>query len=328
MKKSDVKKLEKQYVLSDGKFYPGKKMFIFETLPAGAYTCNTTPDGQPYLTPFTIKSDEIINMPGSVTDQVVKEVRQYWSEGVSQKFKQYGLVQKRGVLLHGIQGTGKSITLNAVARMAQEELDAVTLFNPHPYFISDFVDVIRQIEPNKKIIIMLEEFEEMLNKYESTLLSILDGQIQVENVLYLATTNYITQIPARIKNRPSRFAKVIEFTAPDEATRRQYLKQKLHESDQHHLEPMVKLTQGFVLDQLKDIIVSVCCFEQPINEAVHKIKEMNSSHSLGLEDAREAQNYNALTRLEKELENIFNKTTPERELVNVVTFEPPKIDRD
>jgi SpoVK/Ycf46/Vps4 family AAA+-type ATPase len=117
---------------------------------------------------------------------------------------------------------------------------------------------------------------------------LLDGETQVGNVVYLATTNYLSKIPSRIKNRPSRFARVIEVGQPNEEARRMYLTAKLQEDDLKYLEPMVQATDGFVIDQLKDLVISVCCFGQPISEAVMKIQEMNAD-SMGIDDYNEEQ---------------------------------------
>lgn len=316
-----MKKTPKQYIVNDGNFFPGRETTTTKTLPEGAYTCEFTPDtGLPYLKPFEIKNDKIIDISGSITAEVVNEVRQYWSDDVADRFKKYGIVQKRGVLLHGVQGSGKSITLNAVAKMAMSELGAITIFNPSPDYVTHFVEYIREIEPNKKIIIMWEEFEDLLARRESTMLSILDGQVQMENVLYLATTNYISQIPARIKNRPSRFARVIEFTAPTEEMRRIYLNDKLHESDKMHLDAMVELTDGLVLDQIKDIIVSVCVFGQTLSEAVAKVKSMNENNNQGMVDYQEQAYRKELANQEVRLGKALKALSKKDHKHHILTF--------
>lgn len=117
----------------------------------------------------------------------------------------------------------------------------------------------------------------------------MDGEIQVGNIVYLATTNYISRIPARIKNRPSRFARIIEVDEPTAEARRIFLMAKLTKEDKEkHLEAMVQASEGFVMDQLKDLIISVCCFNYPIDTAVRKINEMQED-SMGIDDYNEEQ---------------------------------------
>lgn len=282
-------KTPKEYLINGDNYFPNTVARKTDSLPAGAYKCRTTLDGMPYFSPIDILTDKIIDIPNSVTEEIVAEVNQFWSDGVSKKFKEYGLVHKRGILLAGRPGTGKTVTLAKTAEIVIEKLNGIVLFNPDADDLSSFLKLIKDIEPERKILVMWEEFDSILNRSESELLSLLDGEIQVGNIVYLATTNYLSRIPARIKNRPSRFAKVIEVVEPSEEARRAFLEAKLTPADKKkHLEAMIQASEGFVMDQLKDLIISVCCFEYPIAEAVLKIKEMEEE-SVGIDDYNESQ---------------------------------------
>lgn len=282
------KKTPKEYLLQGDNYFPSTQAEKTEILPPGAYECNVTMEGAPFFSPIEIVTDKIIDIPNSFTEEIIKEIEAFWSKGVSEKFKQYGLVHKRGVILAGKPGTGKTITLAKAAQVVINEFDGIVLFNPNPEQLKGFLRLLKDIEPDKKVMVMWEEFDSILQQDESTLLSLLDGEIQVGNVIYLATTNYLAKIPARIKNRPSRFARVIEVGEPDVTARRAFLKAKLHESDTDKLEPMVQASEGFVIDQIKDLIISVCCFGYKISDAVRKIKQMQDD-SMGYDDYQEEQ---------------------------------------
>lgn len=278
----------KEYLVSGDNYYPNVQAKRTPNLPPGAYECAVTMNGEAFFRPIQIMTDKIIELPNSVMAEVISELQEFWSAGVSNKFVQYELVHKRGVLLHGVPGTGKTILL-ALAAKKVIEMGGIVLFNPDVDNLKEFLRLLKDIEPDKKVLVMWEEFDSILNYSESTLLSLLDGEIQVGNIMYLATTNYISKIPARIKNRPSRFARVIEVSTPDEETRRAFLEAKLHESDRHLLENMIKSTEGFVIDQIKDLIISVCCFGYNISDAVIKIKAMQNDYHTGIDDYNEEQ---------------------------------------
>jgi hypothetical protein len=286
----------KEYLLNGGIYFPNLVAKRSDVLPAGAYECNVTMEGQPFFKPIEIITDKIINLDH---DPILPEIDQFWTDGVSKKFEQYGLVHKRGILVHGAPGTGKTVQLAKTAKHVVEKYGAVILFNPNPSSLKDFIRLIREVEPTKKILIMWEEFDEQLNQDESTLLSLLDGEIQVGNIVYLATTNYINKIPSRIKNRPSRFAKVIEIGVPSIETRRLYFEAMLHDEDKDKLAAFVQATDGFVVDQMKDLIISVCCFNYPISDAVAKIRTMNEE-SIGVDDYAEEQRSDYFRQMKKD----------------------------
>ncbi len=293
----------KEYLINGDNYYPNTVSSRISSLPSGAYSCHTTMEGIPYFSPINIMTDKIIDIPNSVTEEVVNEIKNFWSEGVSAKFKEYGLVHKRGVLLAGKPGTGKTVTLAKTAEIIIEEMDGIVLFNPSAGDLPGFLKLIKDIEPNRKVLVIWEEFDSVLRGYESELLSLLDGEIQVGNIVYLATTNYLTRIPSRIKNRPSRFARVIEVNEPTAEARRIFLNAKLTPQDkQLHLEAMVHASEGFVMDQLKDMIISVCCFNYPIDVAVRKIQEMQED-SLGIDDYNEEQAENVFKSKTKSYKN-------------------------
>jgi SpoVK/Ycf46/Vps4 family AAA+-type ATPase len=281
-------------------FFPFSNDNIVQKLPPGIYEIEQPFGSPPYLEQLNIKTDNVVQMKGSVTEQVLAEVEKFWSDGVSQKFKDYGLIHKRGILLHGDPGCGKTITLSQVAKYVATN-GGIVLFNPGVNALVYMVKRIREINGDgTKICVMWEEFDTMLNRDEAALLSLLDGELQISNVLYIATTNYISKVPARIKNRPSRFARIIEVQRPTKEARLAFFKQKLVGDDKKYIENFAEITEGFVVDQMKDLIISVCCFGTNPAEAVNKILEM-SGQSMGEDDYSELKKKEVFNR---EMESI------------------------
>jgi ATPase family associated with various cellular activities (AAA) len=282
--KKDI--ITKEYLINGGNYFPNLVAQRSEALPSGVYECAITREGVPYFRPITIMTDVIVDLPDTAMVDISNEIRNFWSKGVSEKFKQYGLVHKRGVLLEGPPGSGKTITLAKTANMVVNELGGIVLFNPSVASLTEYLRLIKEIEPNKKILVMWEEFDSLLGNAESEILSLLDGETQVDNIVYLATTNYISRIPARIKNRPSRFARVVTVGIPSVETREAYFRAKLHESDLDKLPGLLQYSDGYVIDQLKDLIISHCIFGQGVAEAAKKINEM-IEESTGMDDYNE-----------------------------------------
>ena len=75
-------------------------------LPEGAYDCEADMDGQIRFTPRTLKVDELIDCSASLAARLLREIEQFWTLG--ERFHKHGFLHRRGYLLHGRQGSGRS----------------------------------------------------------------------------------------------------------------------------------------------------------------------------------------------------------------------------
>lgn len=289
-----------QYNSFDGIYFASKKQEAVKQLPPGMYEAKKAMGGVILFNPLSIVTDDIIDLPDNPTNELIKDIEKFWKKETKAKYKKYGnMVYKRGALIEGPPGTGKTISMTLAAQKVVEK-GAVVIFNPNVGDLSETLRTIKMIEPDKKVVIMWEEFDSVLGSYESELLSILDGELSVEDVYYCATTNYISRIPSRIKDRPSRFALRITVNAPSKKDREFYLKARLKGDDSKMITEILSKTDGFMIDHLKDLIVSVFCMDVPLTEAIRKIKAMRDSGD-GLDDYNEGR---AKSVLKSKLETI------------------------
>lgn len=235
--------------------------------------------GIPMYKPMTSMTDNLVDLPNTVSERVCKDVEKFWTAKTRRNYDKYGVVYKRGILLYGPPGTGKTCTIAKIMEYVATRLDGLVLFNPKPLAVYHSVRAIREIEPARKILVIYEDFEKRLRERENEYLALLDGEMQLENIVFIATTNHIDQIPPKIKDRPGRFAHTLEVGFPDEATRRNFLKAKIHPEDKVDIEEWVKATEGLSIDHLKDLIVSVLCIGMRLDSAVAKLKNMVGGRS-------------------------------------------------
>ena len=146
--------------------------------------------------------DKIIDLPDTAYNKVVGEINQFLTEKTKSLFEEFGFLYKRSSLLYGPPGTGKTCIINRVANTIIEK-GGVVLFNPSPRYLSQALDRLNDIQPETIVMVVFEELDRLTAQYEDSLLSILDGEIQKENIIYLASTNFIEKVPNRIK-RPGR----------------------------------------------------------------------------------------------------------------------------
>jgi SpoVK/Ycf46/Vps4 family AAA+-type ATPase len=257
------------------KYFFGKPSESFSKLEAGIYTINVDKSGSVFLDPMSAMTDTLIRLPEFTSEKIIKEVEKFWSTKTKAKFSKRKLVYKRGIILHGKPGVGKSA---CVAQIMEAEVNSggIVLFAPSPNLLHHVMKCIREIENiDRRCLVVWEEFDSMIDRNESEFLSLLDGEMQINNVVYLATTNYLDRIPNRFKNRPSRFASIIEVGLPNDATRRAYLENKIYPEDKINLEDWVKATDGLTIDHIKDLIISVLCLDIPLQEAVDRLTKID-----------------------------------------------------
>jgi len=147
-----------------------------------------------------------------------------------------------------------------------------------------FAQIFRQIEPKRPLVVIIEDIDNIVTAGQgllSSLLNVLDGVNQIENVCYLATTNYPERLQDRISNRPSRFDRVYEIPHPDAKVREFYIRHKLHESDIKtiNMKQWVDETEGLSLSHIKELVVSTMILGKKFEDVMLHFGEMKRPKS-------------------------------------------------
>lgn len=190
-----------------------------ETLESGIYFIQVS-KGALAFTKTAIQSDKVFEIKDSVQEKVIVGIENFWSK--ESELKKGGIF-KRGFLLHGRPGCGKTTLLGQICDHLIER-NGIALVATEPNLTIEALSQLRRIEPDRKLVVLFEDFEGYLNGFgEENLLSLFDGQRQIDNVVYICTTNYLEDIPDRFKNRPRRIDEVIEIEPPTIESRRIFL---------------------------------------------------------------------------------------------------------
>lgn len=254
------------FIVDKGNFFANIVNETSPRLPPGAYTINVDQLGQIYFQPFVIRGDDILDLPSKEYSLIVGEMGHFLNPATRDKFKSLGYLYKRSSLLHGAAGVGKSVLLNRVARDVVKS-GGVVLSVTNPGLLEHSYHYLESIQPDVVTLTLLEEFDEMLKRgHETTLLKILDAQIQKQNVITLATTNFVDKIPKRMI-RPGRFSSVIEILYPTAEARKVYLTHKLG-PNYTKMDSFVEKTNGLSIDELKECVQSVEIFGKSLDDVV------------------------------------------------------------
>lgn len=243
-----------------------------DKLPAGMYGIHVTQDGQLYFKPQTLTSDDILDLPSAAFQQVVGEIEQFLKPETEVAFKKLGYVYKRSALLHGLPGTGKSCIVN---RIAKKVVDAgnVVLFNPDINLLQLAYSALEDLQPESSVLVILEEMDGLVaHGHESKLLTLLDGQVQKDRIVYLATTNYLDRIPKRLY-RPGRMSSVIEVDFPGSEARAYYLAHKLG-ADHVDIAMLTEATANFSIDEVKEVVQSVYLLGNSLKSTIKRIQDL------------------------------------------------------
>lgn len=244
---------------------------VSESLPPGMYQIYTTQEGLLFQR-GKLRTDSLIRFQDSVVDDVVSEVERFWS--CADQFKKYDVPFKRGILLWGPPGSGKSCTVSLVCRDLIDRGGIILIYNDAAV-VGAAYEVIRSIQPETPVVILMEDIDSILNTQknrESILLNLLDGVGALDKVLFLATTNYPELLGSRIINRPSRFDKRFLVPHPSPGARRVYVETMVKEGDAVDVERYVRETQGLSLAHLKELFVSTVVMGNDFDKSVESIK--------------------------------------------------------
>ncbi len=245
----------------------------YASLPSKLYSCLFSPQGVTF-SPVDIAVDELISFSEGAAHEISNEIKGFWTK--TENFAKHKLLHKRGYLLHGRPGCGKTSVLHQVIAVTLDAGGLALTGSLGP--MSAALVTLRKVEPNRPVICIHEDIDNYVqdSRYETELLSMLDGENQVNHVIHLATTNYIDQLSPRIKNRPRRFDRVVEIELPNERTRFGYFTQKLF-LDPEEAHTWVQDTHGFSFAGLTELIASVKCLGNPYAEMLEKIRKLEET---------------------------------------------------
>ena len=136
---------------------------------------------------------------------------------------------KRGIILHGVPGNGKTVTIKAlISSLAAKKPRAIpSLYvksldscNGAKWSIRVIFEKARKLAP---CMLIFEDLDSLVgSKLRSYFLNEVDGLESNEGILMVGSTNHLDKLDSAITKRPSRFDRKYHFRLPSLAEREMY----------------------------------------------------------------------------------------------------------
>lgn len=199
------------FIYNDGSylFVHGDDPKIIYQIPSGIYTIQHSMGGMS-LSPVNFTGDGIVRIDTIVEQIVRREVSDFFDPDIINTLNNAGIKHRRGILLYGQVGCGKTTLVRSlVPKMINN--GAIVLSEPDVSSIASLiVPAIRKSDPDRPVVCIWDEFDDVVFNYEDHIIRLLDGVRSPDHMLFIATTNDIDSITDKLTKRPSRFSLVLE----------------------------------------------------------------------------------------------------------------------
>lgn len=244
-----------------------------DTIAPGIYNLFQDSRGGLHAEKFEIETDELFILPNNHVNEVIKEIDKFWLKAAL--FKKHGFKHKRGILLEGPGGTGKTSIINILAKKLIDAgglVFTVNNSNELNWYIDFMHTNLRVAEPTRNVIVIVEDIDKYAdnNGLESMLLNWLDGEDSIDHQVVVATTNRFDDLNDLIL-RPSRFDNHVHVPKPNTEIREAYLLKKGLDAKQ--AKQWANDTEDFSLAELKELFSSVVLLDIDYDKAKEKIKK-------------------------------------------------------
>lgn len=208
--------------------------------------------------------DDVILDP-AMKANIIKDVEGFFDSRAI--YEQYNVPWKRGLILHGTPGCGKTISIKALMNSLQSR-DVVSLYvktlkncQGEEFSIRTIFEKARKMAP---CMLIFEDLDSLVNdKIRSYFLNEVDGLERNDGILMIGSTNHLERLDPGISKRPSRFDRKYHYRLPGENERIAYCnywRKKLERNSNIEFHDDIagifaKLTDGFSFAYLKELFV-------------------------------------------------------------------------
>jgi AAA+ superfamily predicted ATPase len=203
----------------------------------------------------TVKREEVI-MDQSIKTEIFTMIDGFFEEN-DNFFKKYNIPHRRGILLHGKPGNGKT---TIVKSLVDSLVAPVIYWQVNEFTTSASISqVFEKAENLAPAVLVIEDLDSLPGNCRSTFLNMLDGATAANGIFLIGTTNYPERVDDALKNRPGRFDRIYEVELPNSSLRSEYMRVRgyLDFITEEELTSLIDKTSGFSFVQLNEVFISM-----------------------------------------------------------------------
>src|SRR3989339_24759 len=199
----------------------------------------------------------------SIKSNVIGIIERYRLHGNNNKLNEFNII-KRGILLFGAPGTGKSLTIRWL--MSTLRCNFIVATGKHLKRSDDVAEVFSLARSIRPCVVVLEDLDlyglsrdggyfngQILNE----LLNQLDGASNLNGVVTIATANKLEVLDKALTKRPGRFDVIIHYENPSLKERINLLNLNLSKTDTGKsvdINHIADITDGFSPAQIVEVV--------------------------------------------------------------------------
>ncbi|RYP25541.1 hypothetical protein DL767_008351 [Monosporascus sp. MG133] len=231
--------------------------------------------------------DDVVLEP-AMKDGLIEDVEGFFDS--EELYKEFQVPWKRGVILHGLPGNGKTVSIKALMSRLRKRSDSIPslyvksfedLCSGPQYAMKQVFGRARKMAP---CLLIFEDLDSLVTEEtRSYFLNEVDGLESNDGILMIGSTNHLDKLDPAIRDRPSRFDRKYYYRLPahaERATYARYWKTKLDKSPrvdfpEDACDFIATITDGFSFAYLKELFVVTLLTiarggkgDEPVTEAV------------------------------------------------------------